>query len=137
VSYNFGNLFGSLITGSSARLVAAKNLQLESGVKVQVYLGNLWLCSIAELSGGQRTLLSLSFLLSLLLFKQSPIYILDEVDSALDYNFTVSLGRLIRSHFSRSQFLLVTLKEALIHNSDALVRIYMNEGTSWAVNVIM
>ena len=35
-----------------------------------------------ELSGGQRSLIALSLVLSLLKFKPAPIYILDEVDAA-------------------------------------------------------
>merc|ERR1712224_434093 len=122
VSHNFGKLFGSMISGSCARLEAVLTSDLSAGLSVQVNLGGVWLCSIYELSGGQRSLLSLAFLLALLLFKKSPVYLLDEVDSALDYNFTIAFGRLLRTHFCRSQFIMVTLKEALIHNSDALFR---------------
>ena len=34
---------------------------------------------MSELSGGQRSLLALSLILALLLFKPAPMYILDEV----------------------------------------------------------
>ena len=50
-----------------------------SGVEVKVALGGVWKQSLSELSGGQRSLLSLSLILSLLLFKPAPFYILDEV----------------------------------------------------------
>jgi structural maintenance of chromosome 2 len=43
---------------------------------------------LSELSGGQRSLLALSFILALLLYKPSPFYILDEIDSALDLSHT-------------------------------------------------
>ena len=41
--------------------------------------GGVWKASLTELSGGQRSLLALSLILAMLLFKPAPIYILDEV----------------------------------------------------------
>ena len=40
--------------------------------------GGVWKESLTELSGGQRSLLALSLILAMLLFKPAPIYILDE-----------------------------------------------------------
>ena len=39
-----------------------------------------WKTSTTELSGGQRTLLGLAFVLSIARYQPSPVYILDEVD---------------------------------------------------------
>lgn len=48
---------------------------------VQVGFGDVWKQSLSELSGGQRSLLALSLILAMLLFKPAPIYILDEVST--------------------------------------------------------
>ena len=45
--------------------------------------GDVWKDSLTELSGGQRSLLALSLILAMLLFKPAPIYILDEARSTL------------------------------------------------------
>ena len=45
--------------------------------------GGVWKASLTELSGGQRSLLALSLILAMLLFKPAPIYILDEVRPAV------------------------------------------------------
>jgi structural maintenance of chromosome 2 len=66
---------------------------------------------LTELSGGQRSLLALSLILSLLLFKPAPMYILDEIDSALDVSHTQNIGRMLKQHFKNSQFIIVSLKE--------------------------
>ena len=50
-----------------------------AGLEVRVAFGGVWKESLTELSGGQRSLLALSLILALLLFKPAPIYILDEV----------------------------------------------------------
>jgi hypothetical protein len=50
-----------------------------AGLEVRVAFGGVWKESLTELSGGQRSLLALSLILAMLLFKPAPIYILDEV----------------------------------------------------------
>lgn len=54
-----------------------------AGLEVRVAFGDVWKESLTELSGGQRSLLALSLILAMLLFKPAPIYILDEVSPAL------------------------------------------------------
>ncbi len=46
------------------------------GLEVRVAFGGVWKESLSELSGGQRSLVALSLILSLLLFKPAPLYIL-------------------------------------------------------------
>ena len=53
-------------------------LTCNAGLEVRVAFGGVWKESLTELSGGQRSLLALSLILAMLLFKPAPIYILDE-----------------------------------------------------------
>ena len=64
-------------------------------MELSVSFNNVWTSSLSELSGGQRSLLALSFTLALLLYKPAPFYILDEVDSALDSSHTENIGKFI------------------------------------------
>lgn len=63
----------------------------------------IWKDSLGELSGGQRSLVALSLILAMLLFKPAPIYILDEVDAALDLSHTQNIGKMLKAHFKHSQ----------------------------------
>lgn len=90
------------------------------GLEVKVSLGDSRKKSLSELSGGQRSILALSLILSLLLFKPAPIYILDEVDAALDLSHTYNIGRMIQKHFPLSQFIIVSLKEGMYNNARVL-----------------
>ena len=59
-----------------------------NGLELRVAFNGVWKESLSELSGGQRSLLALSLVLALLKFKPAPIYILDEIDAALDLSHT-------------------------------------------------
>ena len=75
------------------------------GLRVRVAFGKVWKEGLTELSGGQRSLVALSLILSLLLFKPAPIYILDEIDAALDLSHTQNIGQMLKAHFKQSQFI--------------------------------
>lgn len=68
-------------------------------MEISVGFNNKWKSNLGELSGGQRSLLALSFILSLLKYKPAPFYILDEVDSALDLSHTENIGAMIAKNF--------------------------------------
>ena len=57
-------------------------------------------CCICDLC---RSLVALSLILSLLLFSPAPLYILDEVDAALDLSHTQNIGQMLKTHFKQSQ----------------------------------
>jgi len=110
VNRDFGSIFSTLLPGTSAKLEPPEGLQPWEGLEVKVAFGDVWKQSLTELSGGQRSLLALSLILSLLLFKPAPMYILDEVDAALDLSHTQNIGNMLKTHFSQSQFIVVSLK---------------------------
>ncbi|KAH9957624.1 RecF/RecN/SMC N terminal domain-containing protein [Russula dissimulans] len=84
----------------------------------------------AELSGGQRSLIALSLIMALLQFKPAPMYILDEIDTALDLSHTQHIGTLFRTRFRGAQFIAVSLKEGLFTNANVLFRTRFCDGTS-------
>ena len=68
--------------------------------------------------------------MSLLQFKPAPMYILDEIDAALDLSHTQHIGQLFKTRFSGSQFIVVSLKEGLFTNANVLFRARFRDGTS-------
>merc|ERR1711988_1566727 len=100
------------------------------GLEIKVAFNGVWKQSLTELSGGQRSLLALSLVLALLLFKPAPMYILDEIDSALDLSHTQNIGHMIRTHFPHSQFIIVSLKEGMFNHANVLFRTRFVDGTS-------
>lgn len=97
---------------------------------MKVRLGTVWKESLTELSGGQRSLIALSLIMSLLQFKPAPMYILDEIDAALDLSHTQHIGQLFRMRFKGSQFIVVSLKEGLFTNANVLFKTRFRDGTS-------
>lgn len=130
VNSDFGSIFSTLLPGTMAKLEPPEGCSFLDGLEVRVAFGSVWKKSLSELSGGQRSLLALSLILALLLFKPAPLYILDEVDAALDLSHTQNIGRMIKSHFPHSQFIVVSLKEGMFNNANVLFRTKFVDGVS-------
>ncbi|KDQ59585.1 hypothetical protein JAAARDRAFT_33164 [Jaapia argillacea MUCL 33604] len=130
VNSDFGGIFAELLPGNFAKLQPPDGQDLTQGLEVKVRLGSVWKQSLTELSGGQRSLIALSLIMSLLQFKPAPMYILDEIDAALDLSHTQHIGQLFRTRFKGSQFIVVSLKEGLFTNANVLFRTRFRDGTS-------
>eukprot|EP00903_Cladosiphon_okamuranus_P020312 g18637.t1 len=130
VNRDFGSIFSTLLPGTSAKLQPPEGETVMAGLEVKVAFGSVWKETLTELSGGQRSLLALSLILALLLFKPAPMYILDEVDAALDLSHTQNIGTMLKTHFSASQFIVVSLKEGMFNNANVIFRTKFVDGVS-------
>ena len=136
VNRDFGSIFSTLLPGASAKLEPPEGMAAWEGLEVKVAFGDVWKESLSGLSGGQRSLLALSLILSLLLFKPAPMYILDEVDAALDLSHTQNIGNMLKTHFSQSQFIVVSLKEGMFNNANVIFRTKFVDGVSTVTRTI-
>ncbi len=125
VDVDFGAIFADLLPGAFCRLEP-----VSEGLEIRVQLGGVWKESLTELSGGQRSLTALALILALLRFRPAPMYILDEVDAALDLSHTQNIGSLLKRRFRGSQFIVVSLKEGMFTNANVLFRTRFRDGVS-------
>ena len=88
-----------MLPGADASLEQIDLENIQEGLKIKVAFNNEWKEGLSELSGGQRSLLALSYVLALLKYKPAPLYILDEIDAALDLQHTQNIGKMIKMHF--------------------------------------
>ncbi|CAE1242244.1 SMC2 [Acanthosepion pharaonis] len=130
VNKDFGSIFSTLLPGTKAKLQPPEGMTVLDGLEVKVAFGDVWKESLSELSGGQRSLVALSLILAMLLFKPAPIYILDEVDAALDLSHTQNIGHMIKNHFKHSQFIVVSLKDGMFNNANTLFKTKFVDGVS-------
>ncbi|TKR59266.1 hypothetical protein L596_028965 [Steinernema carpocapsae] len=134
INLDFGSIYSTLLPGATAKLDPPSGFKNAlGGLEVKVAFNNKWKESLQELSGGQRSLVALSLVLAMLKFSPAPLYILDEVDAALDMSHTQNIGRMIKEHFNQSQFVVVSLKEGMFNHANVLFRTKFVDGTSTVV----
>ena len=90
-------IFRLLTNGGDADLETIDQLDpFSEGVHFQVRPRNKQWKETGRLSGGEKTLSSLSLIFALHIFKPSPFYCMDEVDAALDYKNVGIVGNYIK-----------------------------------------
>lgn len=121
---SFQAIFNGLVPGSRARIFSTKDKNgLVKGLDLVIFIGNSKKKSLVELSGGQKSLLALSFIFAILTCRPAPFYILDEIDAALDSCNTENIGNIIKNFFELSQFIIISLKGGLVKNANVIFKI--------------
>ncbi|KAJ3438560.1 structural maintenance of chromosomes protein [Anaeramoeba flamelloides] len=74
--------------------------------------------NISELSGGQKTIVALALIFAIQKCDPSPLYLFDEIDSALDSKYRNAVSTLIKKESLNAQFILTTFKPELVNSGD-------------------
>jgi len=88
------------------------------------------------LSGGEKALISLSFLLSLMETKASPFTLMDEIDAPLDDANLLSLLEIVKMISNRTQMILITHNRMTMESSNTIYGITMEQdGISKTISI--
>ena len=129
VRENFITVFRTLFTEEDAAdLVLTKpDEPLESDVNIIAKPKGKRPQTIAQLSGGEKTLTATALLFALYLLKPAPFCIFDEVDAPLDDANIDKFNKIIRQFSADSQFIVVTHNKATMTAVDTIYGVYMPE----------
>jgi chromosome segregation protein len=136
VSAAFEQTFARLFPGGEGRLVLTEpGDMLATGVEVEARPPGKKVKRLSLLSGGERSLVAVAFLVALFKARPSPFYILDEVEAALD---DTNLGRLLEIYEElreNSQLLVITHQKRTMEVGDALYGVSMRgDGVSAVIS---
>jgi len=136
VEVAFEHVFSRLFPGGEGRLVLTDpSDMLNTGIDVEARPPGKKVKRLSLLSGGERSLVAVAFLVALFKARPSPFYILDEVEAALD---DTNLGRLLEIYEElreNSQLLVITHQKRTMEVADALYGVTMRgDGVSAVIS---
>ena len=129
--------FAKLFGGGRARLVLEdENDILNSGIDIDVQPPGKAVKSIRLFSGGEKSLIAICVLFTILKVKPQPLIIFDEIDSALDVANVERFAKYVKEFTDRSQFLIITHRPGTMAQADVLYGVTMqNRGISQMLKV--
>lgn len=83
-----------------------------------------------SISGGEKTLAAIVFVLALQKLKPSPFYLFDEVDAHLDAPNSERLSNILEERSHESQFIMVSLKDSVIQKAKLIYGVFPKNGVS-------
>jgi chromosome segregation protein len=132
----FERVFGRLFPGGDGRLILTEpDDMLATGIDFEARPPGKKVKRLSLLSGGERSLTAIAFLVAIFMARPSPFYVLDEVEAALD---DTNLGRLLDIFAElreSSQLIIITHQKRTMEVADSLYGISMRgDGVSNVVS---
>ncbi|KPI97761.1 Structural maintenance of chromosomes protein 4 [Papilio xuthus] len=91
--------------------------------------------NISNLSGGEKTLSSLALVFALHYYRPTPLYVMDEIDAALDFKNVSIVANYIKERTRNAQFIIISLRYNMFEASNRLVGIYKTEDCTKSVTI--
>jgi chromosome segregation protein len=124
----------SEVTGGSAWLEPEyKHDEFPEGIMLMVQFQGKPGRESSALSGGEKTMAAIVFLLALQSLKPSPFYLMDEVDAHLDAQNTERLSKVLLQRSKENQMIMVTLKDATVAEAGLIYGVYSHSGVSQVI----
>jgi chromosome segregation protein len=136
VAVAFDSTFSRLFPGGEGRLVLTDpGDMLNTGIEVEARPAGKKVKRLSLLSGGERSLVAVAFLVALFKARPSPFYILDEVEAALDDTNLSRLLQIYEELRENSQLLVITHQKRTMEVGDALYGVTMRgDGVSAVIS---
>jgi structural maintenance of chromosome 4 len=129
ISYFFKECYRILAKGGDASLdLIDSSSPFEEGILMSVRPPDKSWKKISKLSGGEKTLTSLSLVYALHFYKPNSFYFMDEIDAALDYKNVGIVSTFIKERAKNAQFIVISLVNNMFEKADQLVGIYKVDG---------
>ncbi|MEE3213804.1 MAG: AAA family ATPase, partial [Thermoproteota archaeon] len=104
-----------------------------SGISYMIQFQNKPKRESTSISGGEKTLAAVVFVLGLQKLKPSPFYLFDEIDAHLDAPNSERLAKIVEERSNGSQFIMVSLKDSVVQKAKLIYGVYPERGVSKVV----
>ena len=131
----FEHVFGVLFPGGAGDLVLTDPQDmLATGIEIEARPAGKKVKRLSLLSGGERSLAAIAFLVAIFKARPSPFYVMDEVEAALDDVNLTRLLAIFKELQETSQLIVITHQKRTMEIADALYGVTMRDGVTTVVS---
>jgi structural maintenance of chromosome 4 len=136
ISLKLKEMYQMITLGGDAELELVDSLDpFSEGIVFSVRPPKKSWKNIANLSGGEKTLSSLALVFALHHYKPTPLYVMDEIDAALDFKNVSIVAHYIKERTRDAQFIIISLRNNMFELADRLVGIYKTNDCTKSVTI--
>jgi chromosome segregation protein len=126
-------IFNKMTSGNAWLELQNEDDIFASGISYLIQFPNKPKRESTSISGGEKTLAAIVFVLALQKLKPSPFYLFDEIDAHLDAPNSEKLAKILEERSKESQFILVSLKDSVIQKAKLIYGVFPKNGVSHVV----
>ncbi|CCC68584.1 hypothetical protein NCAS_0B05000 [Naumovozyma castellii] len=136
ISMTLKEMYQMITMGGNAELELVDSLDpFSEGVTFSVMPPKKSWRNISNLSGGEKTLSSLALVFALHKYKPTPLYVMDEIDAALDFRNVSIVANYIKERTKNAQFIVISLRNNMFELAQQLVGIYKCENRTHSATI--
>ncbi|KAJ7534246.1 hypothetical protein O6H91_13G085700 [Diphasiastrum complanatum] len=136
ISLKLKEMYQMITLGGDAELELVDSLDpFAEGVVFSVRPPKKSWKNIGNLSGGEKTLSSLALVFALHHYKPTPLYVMDEIDAALDFKNVSIVGHYIKDRTKDAQFIIISLRNNMFELADRLIGIYKTDNCTKSITI--
>ncbi|KAF9161876.1 hypothetical protein DFQ26_004065 [Actinomortierella ambigua] len=136
ISQRLKEMYQMITMGGNAELELVDSLDpFSEGIVFSVMPPKKSWKNIANLSGGEKTLSSLALVFALHHYKPTPLYVMDEIDAALDFRNVSIVANYIKERTRNAQFVIISLRNNMFELADRLVGIYKTDNKTKSITI--
>jgi len=136
ISNKLKEMYQMITLGGDAELELVDSLDpFSEGIEFSVRPPYKSWKNITNLSGGEKTLSSLALVFALHYYKPSPLYVMDEIDAALDFKNVSIVANYIKDRTKNAQFIIISLRSQTFELADRLVGIYKTYNQTKSITI--
>ncbi|KAL4906678.1 hypothetical protein BDW74DRAFT_150947 [Aspergillus multicolor] len=125
ISLRLKEMYQMITMGGNAELELVDSLDpFSEGILFSVMPPKKSWKNIGNLSGGEKTLSSLALVFALHHYKPTPLYVMDEIDAALDFRNVSIVASYIKERTKNAQFVVISLRNNMFELAARLVGVY-------------
>jgi chromosome segregation protein len=130
-------IFKQIVDGNAWLELENPDNPFDGGVFLIGQLGDKQPRESASLSGGEKAVLSVAFLMAIQSSYPANFYIFDEIDANLDAESAERVGNFLKKWSMSSQIILISLKDTMLSKADKVFGVYEREGVSKVIPLEM
>lgn len=137
VDQHFREIFSELVRGGAAKLQMLRpgngdDVDAAGGIRIEVSFSgqSTSFLTMAQLSGGQKTVVAIALVFAMQRLEPAPFYLFDEIDAALDTQHRTAIARLIARDAKNAQMVITTFRPEIIETADRFYRVYQKNRVS-------
>ncbi|ROW00099.1 hypothetical protein VSDG_03577 [Cytospora chrysosperma] len=125
ISLRLKEMYQMITMGGNAELELVDSLDpFSEGILFSVMPPKKTWKNISHLSGGEKTLSSLALVFALHHYKPTPLYVMDEIDAALDFRNVSIVANYIKERTKNAQFIVISLRNNMFELAARLLGVY-------------